>query len=66
MKSNNDAASVKCCARKIWAHFKEFVVSVKGDLKETHDEMFQGADTPKQRLQRVPSSTVCCYLPSYA
>ena len=52
MKSNNDAASVKCCARKIWAHFKEFVVSVKGDLKETHDEMFQGADTPKQRLQR--------------
>ena len=52
MKSNNDAASVKCCARKIWAHFKEFVASVKGDLKETHDEMFQGADTPKQRLQR--------------
>ena len=52
MKSNNDAASVKCCARKIWAHFKEFVDSVKGDLKETHDEMFQGADTPKQRLQR--------------
>ena len=52
MKSNNDAASVKCCARKIWAHFKEFIVSAKGDLKETHDEMFQGADTPKQRLQR--------------
>ena len=52
MKSNNDAASVKGCARKIWAHFKEFVASVKGDLKETHDEMFKGADTPKQRLQR--------------
>ena len=39
------------CAQ-IWAHFKEFVASVRGDLRETHDEMFQGADTPKQRLQR--------------
>ena len=52
MKSNNDAASVKGCARNIWAHFKVFVASVKGDLRETHDEMFKGADTPKQRLQR--------------
>ena len=65
MKSNNDAASVKCCARKIWAHFKEFIVSAKGDLKETHDEMFQGADTPKSACS-APSSTVCCCWPSYA
>lgn len=52
MKSNNDAASVKGCARKIWAHTKIFVASVKSDLKETRDEMFEGADTPKERLQR--------------
>lgn len=52
MKSNNDAASVKGCARKIWAHTKIFVASVKSDLKETRDEMFEGANTPKERLQR--------------
>lgn len=52
MKSNNDAASVKACARKIWVHTKVFVASIKSDLKETRDEMFEGADTPKERLQR--------------
>ena len=53
MKPNSGAASdVKNCARKMWAHTKIFVASIKSDLKETRDEMFAGADTPKERLQR--------------
>lgn len=53
MKSNNGTASgVKNCARKMWAHTKIFVASIKSDLKETRDEMFFGADTPKERMQR--------------
>lgn len=53
MKPNSDTASgVKNCARKMWAHTKIFVASIKSDLKETRDEMFVGADTPKERMQR--------------
>lgn len=53
MKPNSDAArGVKNCAHKMWAHTKIFVASIKSDLKETRDEMFVGADTPKERLQR--------------
>ena len=51
MKPNSGTASgVKNCARKMWAHTKIFVASIKSDLKETRDEMFVGADTPKERM----------------
>lgn len=66
MKPNSDTASgVKNCARKMWAHTKIFIASIKSDLKETRDEMFVAPTRPRSACND-PLSTACCCLHSYA
>ncbi len=53
MKPNTGAArDAKRSARSIWARMKDFVASTRDDLREVHAEMFHGAVTPLERLQR--------------
>ncbi len=53
MKPNTGAArGAKRSARSIWTRMKDFVASTRNDLREIHAEMFHGAVTPLERLQR--------------
>ena len=53
MKSNTGAeGDAKRSARSIWTRIKDFVTSTRDDMREIHAEMFHGAVTPLERLQR--------------
>lgn len=53
MKPNRGAAGdAERSARSIWARIKDFVTSTRDDMREIHAEMFHGAVTPLERLQR--------------
>ena len=53
MKPNIGAeGDAKRSARSIWARIKDFVTSTRDDMREIHAEMFHGAVTPLERLQR--------------
>ena len=53
MKPNIGAeGDAKRFAHSIWARIKDFVISTRDDMREIHAEMFHGAVTPLERLQR--------------
>ena len=53
MKSNTGAESdANRSARSIWTRIKDFATSTRDDMREIHAEMFHGAVTPLERLQR--------------